>query len=136
MSSNYEDTILGMPRRPRIADASASTIFWAIAGGLIAGPAGVLIGGAAGNALAQQRQPLEMAIREYLTKNGLDVVFYYPAPRAVKVTFQYGPAAYWTVESVIPDELTLSPEDGADWLYGNLIANELPSVLPRIRRAS
>jgi hypothetical protein len=113
-----------------------STILWAIAGGLIAGPVGVLVGGAAGNAVANQRQPLEMAIREYLTKNGLDVVFFYPAPRAVKVTFRYGPTAYWTVESVMPDELELLPEDRDDWLYGNLIQNQLPNVLPRIRRAS
>ncbi len=136
MSSIHEDSILGLPRRPRVADASMSTILWAIAGGLIAGPVGVLVGGAAGNAVANQRQPLEMAIREYLTKNGLDVVFFYPAPRAVKVTFRYGPTAYWTVESVMPDELELLPEDRDDWLYGNLIQNQLPNVLPRIRRAS
>ena len=136
MSSIPEDSILGLPRRPRVADASMSTILWAIAGGLIAGPVGVLVGGAAGNAVANQRQPLEMAIREYLTKNGLDVVFFYPAPRAVKVTFRYGPTAYWTVESVMPDDLELLPEDRDDWLYGNLIQNQLPNVLPRIRRAS
>ncbi len=64
-----------MPRRPRIADASVSTILWAIAVGLLAGPVGALVGGAAGNAIANQRQPLEMAIREYLTKLGLEVVF-------------------------------------------------------------
>ncbi len=136
MSSNHEDTILGLPRRPRVADASMSTILWAIAGGLIAGPVGALVGGAAGNAVANQRQPLEMAIREYLTKNGLDVVFYYPAPRAAKVTFRYDPTAYWTVESVMPDDLQLLPEDRDDWLYGNLIQNQLPNVLPRVRRAS
>ena len=136
MSSIHEDSILGLPRRPRVADASMSTILWAIAGGLIAGPVGVLVGGAAGNDVANQRQPLEMAIREYLTKNDLDVVFFYPAPRAVKVTFRYGPTAYWTVESVMPDDLELLPEDRDDWLYGNLIQNQLPNVLPRIRRAS
>jgi len=136
MSSIHEDTILGLPRRPRVADASISTILWAIAGGLIAGPVGVLVGGAAGNAVANQRQPLEMAIREYLTKNGLEVVFYYPAPRAVKVTFRYNPTAYWTVESVMPDDLQLLPEDKDDWLYGNFIQNQLAHVLPRIRRAS
>jgi hypothetical protein len=136
MSSNHEDTILGLPRRPRVADASMSTILWAIAGGLLAGPVGVLVGGAAGNAVASQRQPLEMAIREYLTTNGLDVVFYYPAPRAVKVTFRYDPTAYWTVESVLPDDLELLPEDRDDWLFGDLIQNQLPNVLPRIRRAS
>jgi hypothetical protein len=136
MNSSQEDTILGLPRRPRIADASASTILWAIAGGLIAGPVGVLVGGAAGNALANQRQPLEMAIREYFAKRGLELIFYYPAPRAFKATFRYGANAYWTVESVMPDGLPLSSEDSADWLYGNLIQNELPQVLPRIQRAS
>jgi len=136
MSSIREDTILGLPRRPRVADASMSTILWAIAGGLIAGPVGVLVGGAAGNAVANQRQPLEMAIREYLTRNGLEVVFYYPAPRAVKVTFRYNPTDYWTVESVMPDDLQLLPEDRDDWLYGNLIQNQLAHLLPRIRRAS
>jgi len=136
MSSNHEDTILGLPRRPRVADASMSTILWAIAGGLLAGPVGVLVGGAAGNAVANQRQPLEMAIREYLTRNGLDVVFYYPAPRAIKVTFRYDPNAYWTVESVLPDDLQLLPEDRDDWLFGDLVQHQLPDVLPRIRRAS
>lgn len=137
MSSNPEDMILGLPRRPRIGDASASAILGAIALGLLTGNwAAALAGGVAGNALANQRQPLEMAIREYFAKRGLEVIFFYPAPRAVKVTFRYGPNAYWTVESVMPDDLPLSPEDSADWLYGNLIAVELPKVLPRIKRAS
>jgi hypothetical protein len=132
-----EDMIYGVPRRPRIADASASTIAWAIAGGLIAGPLGVLIGGAAGNALANQRQPLEMAIREYFTRKDLDLVFFYPAPRAVKVTFRDSANAYWTVESALPDNLPFaSTEDANDWLYGNLIVNQLPQVAPEIRLAS
>ncbi len=136
MSRNLDELIYGVPRRPRIADASASAIAWAIAGGLIAGPIGVLIGGAAGNALANQRQPLEMAIREYFAKSGLELIFFYPAPRAVKVTFRDAANEYWTVESVLPDLPFPSPEDANDWLYGNLIANELPHVAPGIRRAS
>src|SRR5713101_5440587 len=107
MSWNPEDTIEGMPRRPRIADASASTILWAIAGGLIAGPTGALVGGAAGNLAANQRQPLEMAVREYLMRNGLEVILFYPAPRATKVTFRDAANGYWTVESVLPDHLQL-----------------------------
>lgn len=81
-----------------------------------------------------KRQPLEMAIREHLANNGLEVVFYYPAPRSVKVTFRYGPNAnaYWTVESILPDELQLQPEDKDDWLYGDLVHNQLPYVLRRI----
>ena len=129
--------IYGVPRRPRIADASASTILWAIAGGLIAGPIGAVVGGAAGNLAASQRQPLEMAVREHLMRNGLEVIFFYPAPRAAKVTFRDAANAYWTVESVLPDHLSFtSHDDIADWLYGNLVANELPQLLPRIRRAS
>lgn len=132
-----EEMIYGVPRRPRVADASASTIAWAIAGGLIAGPIGLLIGGAAGNAFANQRQPLEMAIREYFTKSGLDLVFFYPAPRAVKVTFRDSANLYWTIESALPDNRPFaSTEDASDWLYGNLIVNQLPQVAAENRRAS
>ncbi len=140
MSSNTGDTIRGLPRRPRVADASAAAILAAIAGGILTvGLGGAILGGLAGTAFANQRQPLEMAIRDYFTKRGLEVIFYYPAPRAIKVTFRYNlnPNAYWTVESVMPDHLKLpSQEDNADWLYGNLIKVELPKVLRRIKRAS
>lgn len=137
MSSSQEDMILGMPRRPRIGDASASAIIGAIIGGILTGGlGGVLLGTAAGGALANQRQPLEMAIRDYLAQQGLEVIFFYPAPRAVKVTFRYDANDYWTVECVMPDGLQLSAEDTADWLYGNLITVELPKVLRRLKRAS
>jgi hypothetical protein len=137
MSSSHENTILGLPRRPRIADASASAILGAIALGLLTGGWGwALLGGAAGGALASQKQPLEMAIREYFVQNGLEVIFFYPAPRAVKVTFRSDPNTYWTVESVLPDNWQLSPDDRDDWLYGNLTQNELPKILHRIKRAS
>jgi hypothetical protein len=137
MSSNQEEMIQGLHRRPRIADASTSAIIGAIALGLLTGGfGGALIGGVAGGALGSQRQPLEMAIREHFKSLGLEVVFFYPAPRAVKVTFSYGANAYWTIESVVPDRLLLSPDDTADWLYGNLVDNELPKVLPLLRRAS
>jgi hypothetical protein len=137
MSSNQEDTILGLPRRPRIGDASAGAILGALALGILTGGWGpALLGGLGGAALANQRQPLEMAIRGDFDKLGLKVIFFYPAPRAAKVTFQYDTDAYWTVESVMPDNLQLPPEDSADWLYGNLIVNELPKVLPRLKRAS
>src|SRR5947209_11167739 len=138
MSSNQEDTILGLPRRPRVGDASAGAILGALALGILTGGwGGALLGGLAGGALANQRQPLEMAIREYFKSCGLDVAFVYQGPRSVKVTFRYGPNAYWTVESIMPDSLQLpTPEDNADWLYGNLIKVELPKVLPRLRQAS
>jgi hypothetical protein len=138
MSSNQEDKIEGLPRRPRLANASEGAILGAIALGLLTGGWGyALLGSLAGSALANQRQPLEMAIREYFKNCGLDVAFVYPAPRAVKVTFRYGPNAYWTVESELPDGKQLpTPEDNADWLYGNLIEVELPKVLPRLKQAS
>jgi hypothetical protein len=137
MNSNQEDMIQGLPRRPRLGEASTGAIVGAIALGILTGGwGGALIGGVAGGALASQPQPLEMAIREYFKSLDFEVVFFYPAPRAVKVTFRYGANAYWTVESVMPDYLQLSPEDSADWLYGNLIRVELPKVLPRLRRAS
>src|SRR4051794_5023424 len=98
MSSSQEDTIEGLPRRPRVGDASAGAILGAIALGLLTGGlGGVLLGGVAGSALANQRQPLEMAIREYFDKRGLKVIFFYPAPRAAKVTFRHGENDYWTV---------------------------------------
>src|SRR6266545_869065 len=104
MSSNQENQILGLPRRPRLAEASTGAILGAIALGILTGGwGGALVGGVAGGALANQPQPLEMAIREYFKSRGFEVIFYYPAPRAVKVTFRYGANAYWTVESVMPD---------------------------------
>ena len=86
-----------------------------------------------GDAVANQRQPLEMALREYFRQAGLELVFFYPAPRGGKVTFRYDPSAYWTVESVMPDDLQLSREDSLDWLYGNLIDAELPKAQQRIQ---
>lgn len=137
MSSNQEDMILGLPRRPRIANASDSAILGAIALGILTGGwGGAVLGGLAGGAWANQRQPLEMAIREYFKSCGLEVVFFYPAPKSVKVTFRVGTNAYWTIQSIMPDGLQLSPEDSADWLYGHLITAELPQVMTRLKRAS
>ena len=48
MSLTNDDLICGLPRRPRIADASQSAIILAIAGGFLAGPLDVLLGGVAG----------------------------------------------------------------------------------------
>src|SRR5712691_7905845 len=136
MSRNVDEMIYGVPRRPRIADASASAILLAIAGGILAGPPGALVGAAAGGALANQRQPLEMAIRGWLSKNNLELVFFYPAPKAVKITFKDAANDYWTAESILPTDLPFaSADDIADWLYGNLISNELPQVALGIRQA-
>jgi hypothetical protein len=137
MSSNQEEMILGVPRRPRIGDASTAAILAAIAGGLITGGwGGLILGGLAGGAIANQRQPLEMAIREHFAKENLNVTFFHRAPRAVKVTFSYGPSAFWTVESVVPDGFPLTAEDTDDWLYGNLVTNVLPQALRQIRTSA
>lgn len=137
MSSNPEEMILGVPRRPRVGDASTAAILAAIAGGLLTGGlGGLLLGGLAGGAIASQRQPLEMAIREHFASENLNITFFQRAPRAVKVTFSYSPSAFWTVESVAPDGLPLTPEDMDDWLYGNLITNVLPHTLHQIRTSA
>jgi len=134
MSSSPEDKILGLPRRPRTGDASGGAIIGALALGLLTGGwGGVLLGGVAGSALANQRQPLESAVRQYFAQNNLEVIFFHRAPRAVKVTFRYGSNAYWTIESVMPDELKLPHEDVEDWLYGNLVKKELPKAARRIK---
>ncbi len=134
MSSSQEDKILGLPRRPRTGDTSGSAIFGAIVGAVLTGGlGGALLGGVAGNALADQRQSLESAVRQYFAQNNLEVIFFHRAPRAVKVTFRYGSNAYWTIESVMPDELKLPHEDVEDWLYGNLIKKELPKAARRIK---
>lgn len=124
-----------LPRRPKWADANTAAIIGGITLGLLSGniltalASGVIIGG-----LADQKQPLEFAIREYLKQKGLEVIFYYPAFRSIKVTFQYQSSAYWTIQTVMPDELQLNDEDREDWLYGTLIAVELPKALREIRK--
>lgn len=139
MSQVLEQSIFlgdGLPHRPRIADASSSALIGAVALGLLTRDwAAALAGGALGAGLASQKQPLELAIREYLKKRGLEVVFFYRAPRSVKVTFRYDTNAFWTVESTAPDHLTFtSDEERDDWLYGNLVKFELPKILRKIRK--
>ncbi len=76
-----------------------------------------------------QLQTLEFAVRKYFKNQGFEVVFFYRAPRAAKVTFRYADNAFWTVEVVMPDDLNFpSDEDRDDWLYGSLIKNELPKI--------
>jgi hypothetical protein len=127
--------IQGLPRRPHLSDASAATVFSGIALGLLTGSLGIgLASGAIAGILANQRQPLELAIREYFTTKNLEVIFFNRAARMVRVSFSYAPNAYWTVESVIPDSLTLSSqEDCDDWLYGSLTRIELPKIIKKIK---
>ena len=135
MNSSQTDKILGLPRRPTLGDTSALALLGAVALGLLTRDwKAALAGGAGGAVLANQKQPLEFAVREYFKQKGLEVIFFYRAPRAVKVTFSYAPNAYWTVESVMPDELNFSPEDRDDWLYGSLIKKELPKIQRKIRQ--
>ena len=139
MSQVSEQTIFlgdGLPHRPRIADASGSAIIGAVALGLLTRDwAAALAGGVLGAGLANQKQPLELAIREYFKKRNLEVMFFYRAPRYVKVTFTYAPNAFWTVESTVPDSISFpSDEERDDWLYGNLIKIELPKIMRKIRR--
>ncbi len=139
MTEGQEQTIFlgsGLPKRPRIADASSSAIIGAVALGLLTRDwAAALAGGALGAGLANQKQPLELAVREYFKKRGMEVVFFYRAPRYAKVTFTYAPNAFWTVEFTIPDNLSFSSdEDRDDWLYVNLIKKELPKIKRKIRQ--
>jgi hypothetical protein len=137
MNAEQSETILGLPRRPKISDASASTILWAVAGGLLAGPARAVLGGIVGNAVGNQRQPLEMAIRSHFRERQLELLFYYPFQRGVRVSFRTNPDTYWTLESVLPEQhLQYSSEDQFDWIYGNLISVELPKALWQMQRAS
>ncbi len=133
MNSSPDNKILKLPRRPAVGDASGTTFLSAIAGGILTGSwAGALAGGVIANAVASRKQPLEMAVRNYFAQNGLEVIFFQRAPRKASVGFRYAPGAFWTIESIMPDDLNLSPEDRDDWLYGNLVQKELPKVLRKI----
>lgn len=134
MNPNPEDFVLGLPRRPKMADATAAAILGAIALGFLTKDwKGAAAGGGLAAALANQRQPLEFAVRNYLEQNKCTVTHFYRAPRMVKATFRYAPDAYWTVESRLPEHLPVyTKDDREDWLYGNLVQNELPPILRRI----
>lgn len=134
MNSSEENKILGLSRRPRIGDGNSGAVVGGIAGALLPGNrVGAILGGLAGNVLANQPQNLEFAIRDYFAKTGLQVAFFYRAPRAIKVRFTPNNNAYWTIESVMPNGLNLSPEDTEDWLYGNIVEKELPKKIRKIK---
>lgn len=134
MDSSQTDEILGVPRRPRAGDSVAGTILGGLLGAAISDNwAGAILGAAGGSALANQPQNLEAAVRDYFTKQNLQVVFFNRSPRSIKVTFRSNDDAYWTVESILPDNITLSADDTDDWLYGNLVKKELTKKIRRIR---
>jgi hypothetical protein len=86
-----------------------------------ANPIGIIAGGAVGNALGNQPQPLEAAIRSYFTKKDLPVIgFYRLGPHAAKVLFSYL-NQYWIVESHAPQNPNWTAEQLEDWLYGDLV---------------
>jgi hypothetical protein len=136
VNSSQTDKTLDFPPRPHLGEASAGALLGAIALGLLTRDwTAAIAGGAIGAGLANKKQPLEFAIREYFKAKGLEVVFFYRAPRLVKVTFRYADNAFWTVESVMPDDLILSSDEARDdWLYGSLIKKELPKILRKIRQ--
>jgi hypothetical protein len=108
---------IDLPRRPYLADASAATVFSGIALGLLTA--------CSGTESANQKQSLELAIREYFNTQNLEVIFFNRAARLARVSFSYATNAYWTIKLD-------SKEDIDDWLYGNLTINELPKILRKI----
>lgn len=120
----------GLPRRPRMADASAASLLAAVAAGLLIKDwRAALAGGAAGAALANIPQPLEFAVRNHLESKNYSVVNFYRAPRFLKVTFSTAPGVFWTAESLLPAELEIADVDRDDWLFGNLVVHEIPKLL-------
>lgn len=132
MNTDEHNFILGLPRRPRGDKRIGGTGFGAIIGYSLGGPLGAVLGGLAGNALAHQPLNLEAAVRNYFLQNNLPVIFVYRSPKAIEVVFKYN-NQFWSVKTVVPDTLQLKPEDVEDWLYGNLVKNELPKKLNEIR---
>lgn len=93
---------------------------------------GAVVGGAIGNALANQPLSLEAAVRAYFTQKRLPVIgFYRLGPKAAKVLFHYRDGA-WIVMSRAPDNPNWTPDDLDDWLYGDLIERQLPAKLAEI----
>jgi hypothetical protein len=99
---------------------------------LTGGAGGALLGGFLGAAAANQPQPLEAAIRAHFMKLGLPVIgFYRFGPRAAKVSFRYRDQ-FWIVESHAPENPDWTPENLDDWLYGDIVEQQLPTKLARI----
>lgn len=134
MISSQSDKISGLPRRPKVGEASTGALLGAIALGLLTRDiTAAIAGGAIGAGLANKKQPLELAVREYLKTKGFEVIFFYRSPRSAKVTFRYADNAFWTIETIMPDGLILSDEDRDDWLYGSLVKKELPKILRKLK---
>lgn len=109
-----------MPR-PRGENGAAGVTVGALLALLFtANPIGIIAGGAIGNALANQPQELEAAIRSYFTQKGLPIIgFYRLGAHAAKVLFSHHDQ-YWIVESHAP-QANWTAEMLEDWLYGDLV---------------
>lgn len=108
--------------RPRGGNGAAGATVGALLALLFTtNPIGIIAGGAVGNALANQPQPLETAIRSYFTQKNLPIIgFYRLGPYAAKVLFSYF-NQYWIVESHAPQNPNWTAEKLEDWLYGDLV---------------
>jgi len=118
----YPPNIPYRERRPRGEDTTSGTIGFGLLGlVLTANPLGALVGGAIGNALANQPQPLETALRNYFSRNNILLIsFYRLGPKAAKVLFRHR-NQFWTVTSHAPDSPFWTNEKLEDWLYGDVV---------------
>ena len=118
--------------RPRGENGAAGATAGWLLGLLSTGnPATPVTAESLGNLLPNQPPSLEVAIRSYLTKKGLNTIaFYRLGPRRAKVLFGYQDQ-YWIIESHAPSNPNWIPEKLDDWLYGDLV-QELESQLAEI----
>lgn len=134
MNTNDKNLIFGLPRRPRGENQTAGAAIGALLGLVFTeNPGGAILGGIAGSALTNQPLNLEAAVRNYFLQQNLPVVSVCRSPGSIEVLFKIG-NQFWTVKSGLPDSLSLEKEDIEDWLYGNLVKNELPRKLKQIKR--
>ena len=112
-----------MPR-PRGQDTTPGTIAFGILGLVLTqNPLGALAGGAIGNSLARQPQPLEAAIRSHFAIQNVPLIaFYRLGPKGAKVLFRHR-NQFWIINSQAPESPNWNNERLEDWLYGDLIQN-------------
>lgn len=125
--------IVPLPRRPRSENGLAGIVGGALLGWLFTeNPVGAIAGGAVGNVLTTQPLSLDAAIRAHFATLGLAVIgFYRLGPRAAMVLFRHHDK-FWTVGSSAPDDSNWMSDDLDDWLYGDIVANQLPRKLAEI----
>ena len=113
-------------RTPRPRGTWAGILLGGLLGlALTENPGGALAGGALGAAMANKPVELPQAIRQKFAELGLEVVQYYRlGPLGAKVLFKYGDI-FASVESHVPNQPTMTPEQIDDWLYGDLTEQRL-----------